>query len=125
MSKGRQKFQARASALLSLGRQLARRASSRCELCDTSAGCTPVEIVPLPEEPELERALLLCTRCQELITQKPSKIKEEQVRFLAEKIWSDVVPVQVTAIRIAQKIPSYHSALEELYLSDEVQQLLT
>ena len=125
MSKGRQKAQARASALLSLGRQLARRASSRCELCGTSTGCTPMEITPLPEEPELDRALLLCSTCQELITQKTSKIKEEHVRFLAEKIWSDVVPVQVTAIRIAQKIPSYHCLLEELYLSDEVQQLIT
>ena len=124
MSKGKQRAQARKAALLSLGRQLARRASSQCELCGTASGCSPTEITPLPEEPLLSRSLLLCPACVELCTKPASKIQLSQVRFLAEKIWSEVVPVQVTAIRIAQKLPSYQQALEELYLSEEVEQLL-
>ena len=124
MSKGRQKNQERLHAIQSLGRYLTRRAASKCELCHASTSLEVIEIAPKPTEPQLDRALLVCAQCRNYVEKPSSTYEPSQLRFLAERIWSDIVPVQITAIRIARRISAYHSILEDLYISEEVQALL-
>ena len=90
MAKGREKIEARRSAIGLLGKSLARRAQRKCELCEASDGLHPYDLNP-SAEPELESLLLLCARCTELVggaTPDPRTL-----RFLEGAVWSEVEPI--------------------------------
>ncbi len=125
MSKGYRKQQERYDALHALGRPLARRAHSRCELCEEAGvSLQAVEIEPLSQEPELERTLMLCQPCAHGVQGKP--LEPQRWRFLESAIWTELAPAQVAAVRIvrrldAQKIAWATALLDTLYLEPEVQ----
>lgn len=125
MAKGHEQNQERRQALSSFGKDLARRAKSKCEL--TQASGVPLEIYeipPHPKEPEFDRCLLLS---ESVIRQlaKPSTIRPEEWRHLTELIWTDVAPVQVMAVRIlrhlAPREPWAQNLLDEAYFDPEVE----
>ena len=123
MAKGREKHQERQRALLALGTPLSRRASSKCELCSTAGvSLRPLEVLPEEEEPRLERCILICAACTPG-TQGDLE-SPERWRFLEEVAWSELPPLQVTAVRMLRAMESSEpwaaSALELLYLSPEV-----
>lgn len=127
MARGRDEHQARVAAVKGLGRVLARRARSSCELCeDKGVSLDPTEVPPAPEEPEVERTILVCGRCQSAMG--GGDMGARDWRFLESVMWSELAPVQVAAVRLLRRLaeaPDAHwarDALDQVYLSDEVRE---
>ena len=128
MAKGLKKHQERLDNLALLGKDLARRAKFKCELC---AGCegklTPYEIEPLKETPSIERSILLCDKCRNDI--EKDQFDHNRWRFLESVVWSELPSVQVTAVRICNHLSSNGAGwaqdlLDTVYLSPEVEEWL-
>ena len=118
---------ARKAAVAKLGKELSRRAKNRCELCEESTSLKVVEIEPLPEEPEHDRAIIICDSCEEALTSR--KGPSDQMRFLESVVWSETLPVQLTAERLLRTLSDRgvdwsRDTLENLYLPEEVEALL-
>ena len=103
MSTDLKRYLAENRAAAVLGRPLARRSGSRCELC-LAAGVplAPWEVPPLPEEPDAGRAQPLCGRC--LGGAAGDRMEPLQWRVLEGAAWSEVLPVQVTAVRLLRRL---------------------
>ena len=131
MAKGQQRHQARLDALAGLGRGLARRARSHCELCETGGvPLAPLEVPPLPEEPEEESAILVCQGCREGLEAARGWQDDLQAwRFLEGTMWSQVPAVQVSACRLLRRLADGGAgwatdALDGLVLGPEVEEWL-
>jgi protein PhnA len=123
MAKGHEIHQAREQALRGLGKDLARRAKSKCEL--TGAAGVPLaayELPPVEKEPSLERTLLISGDCLEALM-RPKTLSGQAWRGLTETLWSELPAAQVVAWRmlavLAVKEDWARSALEESQLDDE------
>jgi len=111
-----------------LGKDLARRSGRKCELCEEGGQrLDPHEVAPLPEEPRLGQAVLLCARCADAVyNDKKRKLGDLNTwRFLDGVVWSDIAPVQVTAVRLLRLVKDAGAEWareldESLYLSDEI-----
>ena len=127
MAKGYDTNQERKQALSLLGKDLARRAKSKCELTQTSGvSLVTYEIPPVPNEPEFERCLLVSESVFAQLT-KPSTLRAGEWRRLSEVIWSDIPAVQAMALRILRHLapsePWAQSLIDEAYLDPEVEML--
>lgn len=127
MAKGRDKHAAHVAAVAALGRTLSRRARNRCELCDTSTSLKVIEVEPTEEEPTEERAVLVCASCESALTGK--KVDSSAFRFLEGVVWSEIVPVQLCAVRLLQSFEKADVAwarecLDGLFLDPEVENLV-
>lgn len=127
MAKGYDANQERKQSLSRFGKDLARRAKSRCEL--TQASGVPLviyEIPPVPKEPDFDRCLLVSEEVSSQLA-KPSLLRPDEWRHLSELIWSDVPPVQAMAHRILRHLAHDQTwardLLEEAYLDPEVVEL--
>lgn len=130
MARGKEEYAARMNVLSGFGKDLARRAKSRCELCSAAGEKLSVYEVP-PERPvpEFERCVLLCSRCEEAF-RDPRKFEGgDQWRCLGEAAWSALAPVQVLAVRLLQRLGTSEDwareALDGLYLDEEVEEWVT
>jgi len=126
MAKGYNKNKARLDEVRSFGRQLARRSKSRCELCEANqVRLDPVEVLPLPEEPDPEKCAMLCERCAE--ASRGAKLGDKaQWRFLEGTVWTECAPAQVIAVRVLRKLASdggtwATDTLDALYLDPEIE----
>lgn len=124
MSKGYDQHQQRQMAISSFGKDLARRAKSKCELSGASGVPLHIyEIPPTPGEPDPARCLMLC---EEVIDQinKPGLIVPDRWRGLGELVWSEIPAVQIMACRILTHIAKQETwaqdILDEAYLDEEV-----
>ena len=124
MAKGYEQNQERQQALAFLGKGLARRARSKCEL--TLASGVPLviyEVPPVPAEPDLERCLFVSESARDQLV-KPTKFRPEEWRHLNELVWSDLPVVQVMALRILRFLAGNHpwarQILEDLYPEPEI-----
>ena len=124
MAKGYDQHQQRQLNLSAFGKDLARRAKSKCELSGASGVPLHIyEVPPAPAEPDPGRCLMLC---EEVIDQlnKPSLIAPDQWRGLGELIWSEIPAVQIMACRvltyIAQQENWAQDILDEAYLDEEI-----
>jgi protein PhnA len=129
MARGREQYKQRQEAIAALGRPLSRRARSRCELCDASGTrLTPFEVHPIPEDPDPDRALMLCDRCLSGVT--GGGLEPNEWRFLETSAWSELPPVQVVAVRAVRRLSEEHATdwasdlLGMLYLPPEVEEWL-
>ncbi len=127
MAKGRDKHAAHVAAVSALGRTLSRRARNRCELCDTSTSLKVIEVEPTFEAPDEERAVLVCASCEAAMIGKD--LEPNAFRFLEGVVWSEILPVQLSAIRLLQKLSEKDVAwarecLDGLFLDPEVENLL-
>jgi protein PhnA len=129
MARGHEQHKQRQEAIAALGRPLSRRARSRCELCEASGTrLTPFEVAPIPEEPDPDRALMLCDRC--LAGALGGRLDANEWRFLETSAWSELPPVQVQAVRLTRRLLDElradwaHDLLEMLYLPPEVEDWL-
>ncbi|HJM64157.1 MAG: phnA protein [Roseibacillus sp.] len=127
MAKGYDVNQERRQALSLFGKDLARRAKSKCEL--TQAGGVPLvtyEIPPVPNDPDFERCLLVS---EDVLAQleQPRSIRSGEWRHLNEVIWSDIPAVQAMALRILRHLapaePWAQNLIEESYLDSGVEAL--
>ena len=124
MGKGYETHQARVAALQALGKDLARRAKSKCELTGASGvPLRPYEVPPVAAEPDLERTLLLCEACHEVLEQ-PKRLAGRAWQGLAEVVWSEMPAVQVVAWRMLQCLAKREDwareVMEEVFLDPEV-----
>ncbi len=124
MSRGREKHQERERARQALGRDLSRRARSKCELCETAGEkLQPWEVTPLPETPDPDHAVLICSRCTEAC--EGGRLEANTWRFLETTMWSEVPAVQVVAVRLLHRLSEEgatwaREAMDGLYLEDSV-----
>ncbi len=127
MAKGYDVNQERRQALSLFGKDLARRAKSKCEL--TQASGVPLltyEIPPVPNDPEFERCLLISENVLAQLEQ-PRSLRPGEWRHLNEVIWSDIPAVQAMALRILRHLapaePWAQNLIEESYLHPGVEVL--
>ena len=100
MAKGYETHQMRKLLLQGLGKDLARRAKSKCELTGVSGvPLRAYEVPPVAEIPALDRTLLLSETCHAAI-QHPQSIDGREWHCLAEAVWSDFPALQVFAWRL-------------------------
>jgi len=126
MAKGYELHQARMMALQCMGKDLTRRAKSRCEL--TGAAGVPLrayEIPPVPEDPDIERTLLISEECHEML-EHPERLAGRHWQCLAEAVWSEMPAVQVVAWRMLSELAKREDwareALDEVFLDPEVEE---
>ena len=124
MTKGYDAHQQRQMVLSSFGKDLARRAKSKCELSGASGVPLHIyEVPPTPQEPDADRCLMLCEDVLDQLN-KPSLIAPDQWHHLNELIWSEITPVQIMAYRILTHIAKQESwaqdILDEAYLDEEI-----
>ena len=102
MAKGYQANAERMQAIQGLGKQLARRAKSRCELCgEGGLSLEPTEVQPAPEEPDAEKTVLICAACRQAVEQ-PAKAAGQHWRCLVDRLWDEFPATQVLALRLLE-----------------------
>ncbi|MCG8420364.1 MAG: hypothetical protein MJE77_20720 [Proteobacteria bacterium] len=101
MARGLDKHKARLEAVAAFGKDLARRAGRKCELCEEADDLRPYE-TDADEEPELETLILLCSRCRQVTAGR--KDDPRTLRFLEGAMWSEVDVVAATARAILTRV---------------------
>lgn len=127
MPRGYDSDRERKRALSLFGKDLARRAKSRCELTRVSGvPLVTYEIPPVPTEPDFKRCLLVSEPVLGQLA-KPRTLLGGEWHHLKEVIWSDIPAVQTMALRIlrhlAQSDPWAQNLIDEIYLEPEVEEL--
>lgn len=130
MARGKEEHAAGIAILNSFGKELARRAKSRCELCGRSGEKLQVfEVPPEEKSPSIDRCVLLCSPCYEAFSRPAKFVPGEQWRCLAESAWSELAPVQVLAVRLLKRLADTEDwareALGSLFLEEEVEEWVT
>lgn len=125
MGKGYETHQVRVAALQAIGKELARRAKSKCELTGAAGvPLRPYEVPPVPADPELGRTLLLSEACHDVL-ENPKRLAGREWQCLAEAVWSEMPAVQVVAWRmlnhLAKREDWAREVVEELFLDEEVE----
>ena len=125
MAKGHDRHVARLTEVAGLGKDLSRRAKSKCELCQGHSKLFPVELKPLATEPHVNWAVLICERCANAMDSKKLNL-DEDFQFLRESIWSEIEPVQVVAIRLMRQLANQglswaQHSLEDLYIDPDIE----
>jgi protein PhnA len=125
MAKGYEIHQVRKLLLQGLGKDLTRRAKSKCELTGVSGvPLRAYEVAPVAEIPELDRTLLLSEACHAAI-QRPHTLNGRQWHCLAEAVWSDFPALQVLAWRmlshLARREAWARELLDEVVLDPDVE----
>jgi len=130
MSRGRQQHDARRAAVSALGRQLSRRARNKCELCEAHTSLQVIEVEPVFEDPDVDRAVMVCDRCVGLIQVGKRGIQDPgTLRFLEGTVWAEVLPAQLAAVRATRLLAAdgvdwATELLDGLYLDDDTAALL-
>ena len=124
MAKGHEAHQQRQMSLSAFGKELARRAKSRCELTGVSGVPLHIyEVPPAPSEPDMSRCLMISEDALNQIND-PSLIEPDQWRNLGELIWSETPAIQIMACRmltyIAQNENWAQDILDEAYLDEDL-----
>lgn len=111
-----------------LGRELARRSGSKCELCH-SAGIrlNVFEIPPVSGEPDSHKCVFICDECISGIFDPLKQI--EHWRCLNESIWSEIKPVKIISAIVLKKISGKYSwaadIMDEVYLFEDDEQWIS
>ncbi len=126
MAKGYNQHKQRLGDVAALGRDLNRRARSRCELCGDRTSLVVVELPPAPEDPDPDHAVMVCERCIPAVEGGPMRGSPDSLRFLAETIWSETPPVQIAAVRATRRLADdgvtwARDALETLFLDPDIE----
>ncbi len=121
---GYQANQDRKQLLSSFGKDLARRAKSKCELSGESGVSLVIyEVPPVANEPDFDRCLFVSESTLEQL-EKPKRINANDWRLLGEQIWSELELVQVLSVRLLRHIvKSEHWAqeiLDNAYMDDVI-----
>jgi protein PhnA len=125
MAKGYELHQARMMALQGIGKDLARRAKSKCEITGAAGvPLRPYEVPPVGEDPELDRTLLISNECHEML-ENPRRLAGRTWQGLAEAVWSEMPAVQVVAWRMLSELAKREDwareVVEEVFLDPEVE----
>ena len=86
MAKGKQKHQARLDEIAFWGKDLARRAKRKCELCAGTDLLRTYDADP-DVTPSLDSLALLCQRCRDVLQGSPADSRT--LRYLETAIWNE------------------------------------
>lgn len=113
MAKGKAKHQARLDEIARLGKDLARRADKKCELCEGKDDLRPYDTAP-DAPPTMETIALFCASCRARAEGRDDDPSE--LRFLENAIWSDIEAVGQTARAMLRRVdaPWARAALDML-----------
>lgn len=125
MGKGYETHQQRVMALQALGKDLARRAKSKCELTGAAGiPLKPYEVPPIAQEPDIDRTLLISEACHEML-ESPKRLAGRGWQCLAEVVWSELPAVQVVAWRMLNELAKREDwareVLDEVFLDEDVE----
>lgn len=123
MARGLEEHQTRQDELNMLGKSLARRSKSSCELCGTSTSLH-IYAVPPVIDPTIDTCLLICETCQTQLD-NPNALDANHWFGLQERIWSEVPAVQVVSWRLLQRLKDQtwvQDLLDQAYLDDAILQ---
>ena len=123
MARGRDEHEARKNAVSLLGKDLIRRAKSKCELCGENTSLTIYEVPPVAD-PEVEKSLMLCSTCLEQV-ENPKTIDTNHWYCLNDSAWSETPAVQVMSWRRLNRLKDQTWAedlLEQRYLDEDIQE---
>lgn len=125
MAKGYELHQARMMALQGMGKDLARRAKSKCEITGASGvSLWPYEVPPVADEPDIDRTLLISEECHEMLDH-PDRLAGRGWQCLAEAVWSEMPAVQVVCWRMLNELAKREDwareVLEDVILDPEVE----
>ena len=125
MAKGYETNQERLAVLTSFGKELARRAKSRCELCEESAPLGIFEVPPAPREPDIAVCAFLCEFCREQ-AENPKRFQPgERWRFLTRSLWSEIPAIQALSLRLLRRQGSdqdwAREALEDAWVDPAIE----
>ena len=123
MSKGHERHHERHHGLSLYGKDLIRRCSAHCELCDAHGVKLSIfEVPPITSEPDFSHCLMVCETCSEQL-EKPKTRDPNHWRCLNHSVWSSVPAVKITAVAMLQHIanmePWAAELLEQVYLEPE------
>lgn len=126
MAKGYNVYKERVDKVTGFGKELTRRAKSKCELCEaTGVKLSVFEVPPIEEEPEIERAIFICDDCKDKI-ERFKKVKENDFRFLNSSVWSEVPMVKAFSIYLLREMSSKfewtQDLLENVYIEEEIEE---
>lgn len=125
MAKGYEMHQSRLLALQGMGKDLARRAKSKCELTgEAGVSLRPYEVPPVQKDPDIDRTLLISERCHEML-ENPKRLAGREWQCLAETVWSELPAAQVVAWRMLRELAKREDwareVLEDVFLDPEVE----
>lgn len=128
MAKGYDQHMERKNKVNSFGRELTRRAKSKCELCEaTGVSLSIFEVPPVKEEPEVERCIFICDECRDKL-ERIRKAKENDFRFLSNSMWSEVDMVRALSIVLLKEMSKKYSwaevILDDLYIDEPTEELI-
>lgn len=101
MAKGLEKHQARLDAIQLEGKDLARRAKRKCELCEGADDLRPYD-TDVEVEPSLGTLLLLCQRCRGFADGEGQDPRT--LRFLEGAVWNQTPVVASLAHRLIKGV---------------------
>ncbi len=125
MGKGYELHHSRLLALQGLGKDLARRAKSKCELTgEAGVPLRPYEVPPVGHDPDIDRTLLVSEGCLDVL-EHPTRLKGREWQILAETVWSELPATQVVAWRMLNQLAKTEDwareVIEEVFLDEEVE----
>ena len=128
MAKGYDQHMERKNKVNSFGKELTRRAKSKCELCEaTGVSLSIFEVPPVKEEPEVERCIFICDECRDKL-ERVKKAKENDFRFLSNSMWSEVDMVRALSIVLLKEMSKKYSwaevILDDLYIDEATEELI-
>ncbi len=103
MARGLDKHQEYVDALNLLGRQLARRAKSKCELSGEPGTLEAFDLIGEPTEPALEHVLLVSPAVRGHLEGKGLEDRDA-LRYLEEAVWNPERVVRDAAVRILEQV---------------------
>lgn len=128
MSKGYARNQERLQILNSFGKDLTRRAKSKCEFCEAAnVKLSVYEVIEAKEEPQIECCMLICQDCAAKLDNL-KKANAAEMRFLENTAWSEVPIIKACAIyvlrKLADKNPWAYDIQENVYIDPDTEALL-
>ncbi|MGJ8656697.1 MAG: phnA protein [Akkermansiaceae bacterium] len=124
MAKGYDADKQRKELVSSFGKDLARRAKSKCELSGESGVPLIIyEMEPVKAEPDFNQCLFISQTSLAQI-KNPKLLVPDQWRILGEQVWSELPQVQIMAVRmltyIAKNEHWAQEILDNMYLDDSI-----
>ncbi len=128
MSKGYDLNQEHLAQLNSLGRELTRRAKSKCEFCENAGRKLVIyEVIPHGNVISSDTCIFICEDCLTLLKQNP-KTTHNKLRFLSTTVWSETPIIKAFAIYHLQQLTPFATwateLLETVYIDEATQAIL-
>jgi protein PhnA len=101
MAKGLDRHRARRDTMGFHGKNLARRAKRKCELCEEGGELHTFD-TDSDVEPSLDTLVLLCNRCTGLAQGK--KEDERTLRFLETTVWAELPVIAILARQVLARV---------------------